>query len=70
MSVSVRSKPDAVVTTTDMDRSDVTGRENPPVDEKGNPLDMPPEYFEVGEQEPVYERIQPSQNLWHHYAVR
>lgn len=41
-----------------------------PVDEKGNLLDMPPEFFEVGEEEPVYERAQLNQNLWHHYAVR
>lgn len=41
-----------------------------PVDEKGKLLDMPPEFLEVGEEEPVYERAQLSQNLWHHYAVR
>lgn len=43
---------------------------NSPVDEKGLPLDMPPEFLEEGEEEPVYERAPVSQNLWHHYAVR
>jgi hypothetical protein len=41
-----------------------------PVDEKGKPLEMPPEFLEAGEEEPVYERAQLNQNLWHHYAVR
>lgn len=41
-----------------------------PVDEKGELLDMPPEFLEVGEEEPVYERAQLIQNLWHRYAVR
>jgi hypothetical protein len=41
-----------------------------PVDEKGNLLDMPPEFFEDQAEEPFYERAQLSQNLWHHYAVR
>jgi hypothetical protein len=41
-----------------------------PVDEKGNLLEMPPEFMEAGEEEPVFERAQLNQNLWHHYAVR
>lgn len=40
------------------------------VDEKGKPLEMPPEFMEEGEEEPVYERAQVSQSLWHHYSVR
>jgi hypothetical protein len=31
---------------------------------------MPPEFFEEGEEEPVYERVQLSQHIWHRYAVR
>ncbi len=37
---------------------------------RGELLDMPPEFLEVGEEEPVYERAQLIQNLWHRYAVR
>ena len=40
------------------------------LDEKGKPLDMPPEYMEEGGDEPLYERAQINQNRWHHYAVR
>jgi hypothetical protein len=53
-----------------MDRSDEIDRPSAPVDEKGKPLDMPNEFFEEGEEEPVYERAQLNQNLWHRYAVR
>jgi hypothetical protein len=53
-----------------MDRSDEVVRPNLPVDEKGQPLDMPPEFLEEGEEDPVYERPLTNQNLWHHYAVR
>jgi hypothetical protein len=53
-----------------MERSDELVTPSLPVDEKGKPLDMPPEFLEDGEEEPIYERAQLNQNLWHHYAVR
>jgi hypothetical protein len=53
-----------------MDRSDEIDTRSSPVDEKGKPLDMPPEFLEEGEDEPVYERAQLNQNMWHHYSVR
>jgi hypothetical protein len=53
-----------------MDSSDENNLPSLPVDEKGKPLDMPPEFIEEGEEEPVYERAQLHQNMWHRYAVR
>jgi len=53
-----------------MNRSDKSFTPGLPIDEKGMPLDMPPEFFEDSEEEPVYERAQLNQSLWHHYAVR
>jgi hypothetical protein len=53
-----------------MEHPDALNTEDMPHDEKGRPLDMPPEYREEGEDTPVFERAQLSQNLWHHYAIR
>jgi hypothetical protein len=53
-----------------MDRPEENDTTSFPVDEKGKRLDMPPEFTEEGEEEPVYERAQLNQNMWHRYSVR